>query len=162
MTEYHSNNHKAIIWRTILANSNAKLDDIQTALHNANKTMSNATAAELAAEFRQVLKFLTGEGLITARKQTSTSKAHRSPSTERRAILHALDRAKRPLGPNALALATRMKSNNVRFLLHVMAKDGDVERVAHGKYQRQVVVDDGKGEDYSRKRRSFREWSFSG
>lgn len=56
-------------------------------------------------------------------------------SSQRAAILQALTQSQRPLGPNAIAGRTKMKSGAVRYLLHQMTRADQVKRLAHGKYR---------------------------
>lgn len=55
-------------------------------------------------------------------------------SDERKAILDALNGETEPLGPSAIANVSGMGCANVRYLLHVMAKAGEVQKVGRGKY----------------------------
>ena len=55
-------------------------------------------------------------------------------SDERANIRDAIANAPKPIGPSDIAEATRMKPGNVRFLLHKMAENGEVERVGRGRY----------------------------
>jgi hypothetical protein len=59
----------------------------------------------------------------------------RALSPQRRAIIHAINTANKPISPNAIDDATGMRSNNVRYLLHVMVKCGEVEQVSRGRYR---------------------------
>jgi AAA domain/Bifunctional DNA primase/polymerase, N-terminal len=56
-------------------------------------------------------------------------------SGERQAVLDAIEEAKQPIGPNDIAIATRMKPGNVRFLLYKLAKEGVIENASYGRYQ---------------------------
>jgi DNA-binding IclR family transcriptional regulator len=56
-------------------------------------------------------------------------------SPQRKAIIQAIEQAGRPIGPTVLVKATGMRSANIRFLLHRIVKDGDVEKVGHGRYR---------------------------
>src|SRR5262249_14895623 len=56
-------------------------------------------------------------------------------STQRAAVLNALEEAGEPVGPNTLAQATSMKAANVRFLLKKLLKEGAVENPTYGKYR---------------------------
>jgi hypothetical protein len=55
-------------------------------------------------------------------------------SDERRKILDALRAATEPMGPRELADVTGMPSGNIRRLLISMIADGEVEKLARGKY----------------------------
>ena len=46
------------------------------------------------------------------------------------ALLHATEL----LGPNQISDSTRMKSDNVRYLLGEMVKDGEVMKATRGRY----------------------------
>jgi hypothetical protein len=134
-------------------------EKVKSILHrNGSDRAQNIVSATLAADFRRILNFLIREGLINTRRlharQRTVTEHHLS--AQRQAIIHALNRATHPLGPNAIAAATGMGSNNVRYLLHVMTKDRDVERVDHGKYRC------GQSDGVLARRRPFREWNFSG
>jgi len=63
-------------------------------------------------------------------------------SDERRKILEALADSAEPLSPTELMAVTGMKSNNVRKLLHTMAKQGEVEKAGRGRYQHPANVTD--------------------
>jgi RecA-family ATPase len=56
-------------------------------------------------------------------------------STERTAILQAMEEAGEPVGPNDIAAAIGMKAVNVRFLLGKLVKEGVVEKARYGKYR---------------------------
>jgi len=56
-------------------------------------------------------------------------------SSERAAVLEALDEATEPIGPNDIAAATGMKATNIRRLLGKMAKAGEVKKAKYGKYE---------------------------
>jgi RecA-family ATPase len=56
-------------------------------------------------------------------------------TSERAAILTALEEAAEPLGPNDIAAEAGMKSANVRKLLGRLVKDGTVQKVKRGRYQ---------------------------
>jgi hypothetical protein len=56
-------------------------------------------------------------------------------SSERGAVLAAIDEAGEPIGPNEIAIAIGARAGNVRFLLHKLQKEGDIEKVAYGKYR---------------------------
>ena len=62
----------------------------------------------------------------------NASDVHRS--NERGKILDALLNATELLGPNQIADDTRMKSNNVRYLLGQMVRAGEVTKAARGLY----------------------------
>ena len=53
---------------------------------------------------------------------------------ERRAILTILEDADEPMGPSDLAALTSSKNGNVRKLLHMMMKAGEVRKVGYGLY----------------------------
>ena len=55
-------------------------------------------------------------------------------SEQRRTLVRALADNAGQMTPKEIAQVTRMKPNNVWYLLHKMAKDGDVKRCANGKY----------------------------
>jgi hypothetical protein len=59
-------------------------------------------------------------------------------STERAAILEALDAADAPIGPNMIATMTGMRAANIRQLLAKMVEDGTIERAGYGKYRRKA------------------------
>jgi len=50
-------------------------------------------------------------------------------SAERAAVLTAIDDACEPIGSNGA------KAGNVRFLLHKLLKDGEIEKAAYGTYR---------------------------
>jgi hypothetical protein len=56
-------------------------------------------------------------------------------STERTTILEAIEEANEPVGPNDIAAATGMRAGNVRFLLHKMVKEKEIEKAGYGKYR---------------------------
>jgi AAA domain/Bifunctional DNA primase/polymerase, N-terminal len=56
-------------------------------------------------------------------------------SGERQTVLDAITEAKQPIGPNDIAIATRMKPGNVRFLLYKLAQEGVIESPAYGRYR---------------------------
>ena len=55
-------------------------------------------------------------------------------SDERKAILEALAGECEPVGPNVIADVSGLANGNVRYLLHKMAKAGEVQKVGRGKY----------------------------
>lgn len=55
-------------------------------------------------------------------------------SVERKTVLDALEGETEPMGPSAIADVSGMPCANVRYLLHVMAKAGEVLKVGRGKY----------------------------
>ncbi|WP_234050734.1 MULTISPECIES: AAA family ATPase [unclassified Xanthobacter] len=55
-------------------------------------------------------------------------------TTERSAILDALEGADEPMSPGEIAIAASMKRNNVDYLLHQMGKAGEVLKAGRGKY----------------------------
>jgi hypothetical protein len=56
-------------------------------------------------------------------------------SSERAAVLTAIEEAGEPVGPNDIAAAIGAKAGNVRFLLHKLLKEGEVEKAGYGKYR---------------------------
>jgi hypothetical protein len=60
------------------------------------------------------------------------AEVHRSD--ERKTILSVLRNAREPLSPKEIASGAGMKDGNVRFLLHKMTGDGEVEKASHGRY----------------------------
>jgi DNA-binding transcriptional ArsR family regulator len=56
-------------------------------------------------------------------------------TSERGAIVAALEEAAEPIGPNDIAAATDMKPANVRYLLGRLVKDGIVEKLDYGRYR---------------------------
>ena len=60
-------------------------------------------------------------------------------SSGRKAIMSAIDDSPEPMSPKEIAEATRQKPGNVRFLLHKMAQDGQVQLDDHGRYTRSGV-----------------------
>lgn len=56
-------------------------------------------------------------------------------SSERSAILAAIEEAGEPIGPNDIASAAGMKSANVRKLLPKLVKEGVIEKVERRRYQ---------------------------
>jgi hypothetical protein len=154
---YQTIDVKKLIWREVIANPDYSIDQLQHALRKAKMRMSAVTSATLAADFRRILTFLIREGLINERRLHARQRTEQHHlSTQRQAILHALNKVRHSLGPNAIANATKMRSNNVRFRLHEMVKDGDVERVEHGKYRRK------QSDPVLPRKRPFRPWHFSG
>jgi len=55
-------------------------------------------------------------------------------SDERSTILDVLDDMKRPMGPGEIAVATGFPPTSVRQMARRMAKDGEIDRISHGKY----------------------------
>jgi hypothetical protein len=53
---------------------------------------------------------------------------------ERSSILKALAEAGEPMSPSELSAATGMSGNNLRQLLFKMAKAGEVQKAARGRY----------------------------
>jgi len=70
----------------------------------------------------------------TARWRVEGEASDVRKTDERKTILDALKEAGEPIGPTDLAAETGMAPGNIRFLLHKMAKDGDVQRVGYGRY----------------------------
>jgi RecA-family ATPase len=56
-------------------------------------------------------------------------------SSERAAVLEAIEEASDPIGPNDIAAAANMKAANVRKLLGKLAKEGLIEKVGYGRYK---------------------------
>jgi RecA-family ATPase len=56
-------------------------------------------------------------------------------STERAAVLQAIEEAGEPVGPNDIASATGMKAANVRRLLGKLVKEGAITKATYGKYR---------------------------
>jgi hypothetical protein len=56
-------------------------------------------------------------------------------TSERQAILDALQDADEPMSPGELGTASHMSRNNVDQLLYKMAKAGEVQKVGRGRYQ---------------------------
>lgn len=81
-------------------------------------------------EFDVAVTFNPGSCRWTA--QGPASEVRRS--SERGTILDALQESSEPMAPADITAATGMQSNNVRFLLFKMAKDGEVEKVGRGRY----------------------------
>jgi hypothetical protein len=76
---YLPNYWKAVIWRTLLSNPNASMDELQAALNKAKTKLSVHTTGDAAADFRRIVRFLQKEKLINerrlqARQRTPTSK----------------------------------------------------------------------------------------
>jgi hypothetical protein len=60
-------------------------------------------------------------------------------STERSAVLDAINEAGAPIGPSDIAAATGMRAGNVRRLLGKLVKDGLIEKAErYGRYRRKV------------------------
>jgi DNA-binding transcriptional ArsR family regulator len=59
-------------------------------------------------------------------------------STERNAVLEAIDEASEPIGPNDIAAAAGMRATNVRYLLGKLIKEGLIEKAGYGRYRRKV------------------------
>lgn len=57
-------------------------------------------------------------------------------TSERRAIIEALDEATEPMSPTDLADATEMPNTNVRQIVSRMSRAGEIEKVGRGKYQK--------------------------
>lgn len=55
-------------------------------------------------------------------------------SDERKAILEALEGETTPMGPAAIAGVSGQPAGGVRYLLHKMAKAGEVQKAGYGKY----------------------------
>jgi AAA domain len=56
-------------------------------------------------------------------------------STERAAVLAAIEEAGEPVGPNDIASATKMRPGNVRYLILMLVKEGAIEKAGYGKYR---------------------------
>jgi hypothetical protein len=57
-------------------------------------------------------------------------------SSERTAVLEAIEEAAEPIGPNDIAAATGMRAGNVRRLLGKLVKEGVIEKARYGRYKR--------------------------
>jgi hypothetical protein len=57
-------------------------------------------------------------------------------STERAAVLKAIEEAGEPISPKDIADATGMRDTNVRFLLGRLVKEGAIDKTEYGKYRR--------------------------
>jgi RecA-family ATPase len=55
-------------------------------------------------------------------------------SSERTAIIDAIEEANEPVGPNDIAAATGMKAGNVRRLLGKLVKEAAIKKAAYGRY----------------------------
>jgi hypothetical protein len=62
-------------------------------------------------------------------------------TSERQAILDALQGADEPMNPQEIAVAANMKRNNVDRLLGKMAKDDEIRKVGRGRYTHPMRVD---------------------
>ena len=89
----------------------------------------NGRGRELA-EFETALEF----DRDTCRWRVLGDAAEVRRSDERTAILDALRDATEPLSPREIADVSAQPYGNVRFLLHKMAKDGQVAKEGRGKY----------------------------
>lgn len=61
-------------------------------------------------------------------------------SGERGTIIGAIETAGEPIGPNEIAIETKMKAVNVRYHLAKMVKDGLLEKVGYGKYRKLTLT----------------------
>jgi DNA-binding transcriptional ArsR family regulator len=61
-------------------------------------------------------------------------------STERTAVLEAIDDAGLPIGPSDIAATTGMRAGNVRRLLGKLLKEGVIEKERYGQYRRKVIA----------------------
>jgi hypothetical protein len=74
--------------------------------------------------------------------RSKRSKGPRTISAQRRVILAMLEHVGRPMGPKALARHCSMAPGAVRYLLHMMLRAGQVERVERGRYRlKKGIVD---------------------
>lgn len=55
-------------------------------------------------------------------------------TAERQAVLQAIREGGEPVGPNDIADVAGMRSQNVKFLLRKLLKEGAIQKVKHGKY----------------------------
>lgn len=62
-------------------------------------------------------------------------------STERGVVLNVIVESDEPVGIHDIMAETGMKSQNVRFLLHKLKKEGAIVKVERGKYRRATVED---------------------
>jgi RecA-family ATPase len=69
-------------------------------------------------------------------------------STERGVVLNVIVESDEPVGIHDIMAETGMKSQNVRFLLHKLKKEGAIVKVERGKYRR-ATVEDLRGENVS-------------
>jgi predicted transcriptional regulator len=56
-------------------------------------------------------------------------------SSERQAVLDAIEEAKQPIGPNDIADTAGTKATNVRKLLRKLVNEGVIEKSTYGRYQ---------------------------
>jgi predicted transcriptional regulator len=61
-------------------------------------------------------------------------------SSERAAVLEAVEEAGQPIGPNDIAAVTGMRAGNVRRLLAKLAKEGVIQKAGYGRYRTAQVL----------------------
>jgi RecA-family ATPase len=76
----------------------------------------------------------------TCRWRIAGEAAEVKRSSERSAILAAIEEANEPIGPRDIAAETGMREGNVRRLLGKLVKEGAIGKVRRGLYQRKVVT----------------------
>lgn len=84
--------------------------------------------------FNRALMARLGRTWKDGRIELSGRAARRTRSSQRRAILDVLHEAREPLTGPDIAERTGMDAANVKRMLARMARSGDIERVAYGRY----------------------------
>jgi hypothetical protein len=134
---------KDLIKRLLLQHPNIDVDGIRQTLMAQDISISRVTVAGIRQAFRDDLRFLAARGLLRQYRPALTStlptrvtpRFRRDLSSQCQSILAALRRAATPMGPNAIADRCSMQGNAVRYLLHHMTRDKQIERVGHGRYR---------------------------
>lgn len=120
------------------------IDELRSLLLQHEIRLTRIAVSYLRNQFRDNLRFLVKPALVDRLASSPARKVSTKPrrivsaqrlSAPRRAVLHVLTESNHPLGPNAIAARTGMRSNNVRFLLYQMSRAGEVVRVTHGRYR---------------------------
>jgi hypothetical protein len=139
---------RTILKRTVLRFPSIGVDEIGKVLAKRNLHLSSYAVAHYRLQFRSDLRLLEREGVLVGldweksaplssrgKRNVRASRVAKGLSSQRQTIIHAIANANKPIGPNAIVNATGMRSANVRYLLHVMVKNGDVTRMGHGRYR---------------------------
>jgi hypothetical protein len=123
---------KDLIKSLLLQHPNLDVAAITQALAEQEISISRVTIAGIRQAFRDDLKFLAERGLLRVERPNIPARA---VSAQRQSILAAVREAATPIGPNAIADQCSMECTAVRYLLHHMVRDQQIERVGHGRYR---------------------------
>jgi hypothetical protein len=166
---------RSVIALSYLNNPEVSVAELQAILHNKHEIrLTKVAVGYLLRQFTDNVRFLTAAGLLNqsipgidgappffpsrnvseereereeriVRAQRPAAVTSNRVSTPRRALLHTLMEASRPLAPMEIVAATGMRNDAVRLLLHRMVRDRPVVRTTHGRYRPAPAERPGRG-----------------